>query len=151
MLVHTEEKPLQNLQVPVINRIAVSLDFSNNDEKVIAYALAQGKQSAHYVLMHIVETASASYLGESTDDYETRKDLERLGLYADQLQKLGFTVTTHLGYRNRVNEIIRIVKEENAHMLIMGAHRHTGLKDLLYGQTVDAVRHKLSIPLLIVS
>ena len=151
MLVHNEEKPLQNLEVPLISRIAVSLDFSDNDEKVVAYALAQGKESAHYILMHIVETASSSYLGESTDDYETREDLERLRLYADQLQKLGFAVTTHLGYRNRVNEIVRIVKEENAHMLIMGAHRHTGIKDLLYGETVDGVRHKLSIPVLIVS
>ena len=117
----------------------------------MAYALAQGKQSAQYILMHIVETASSGYLGDATDDYETRKDLERLKLYSDQLQKLGFTVSTHLGYRNRVNEIVRIVKEENAHMLIMGAHRHSGIKDLLYGETVDAVRHKLPIPVLIVS
>ena len=151
MLIHGEEKPLQNLQVPVINKIAVSLDFSDNDEKVVAYALAQGKQSAQYVLMHIVETASASYLGEATDDFETRKDKERLQLYAQQLNDLGFIVTTHLGYRNRVNEIVRIVKEENADMLIMGAHRHSGIKDLLYGETVDAVRHKLLIPVLIVS
>ena len=151
MLIHGEEKLLQNLQVPDFAKIAVSLDFSDNDEKIVAYALAQGKQSAQYVLMHIVETASASYLGDATDDFETRKDKERLQLYADQLNSLGFSVTTHLGYRNRVNEIVRIVKEANADMLIMGAHRHSGIKDLLYGETVDAVRHKLQIPVLIVS
>lgn len=151
MLIHGEEKLLQNLQVPDFAKIAVSLDFSDNDEKIVAYALAQGKQSAQYVLMHIVETASASYLGDATDDFETRKDKERLQLYADQLNSLGFSVTTHLGYRNRVNEIVRIVKEANADILIMGAHRHSGIKDLLYGETVDAVRHKLQIPVLIVS
>lgn len=151
MLIHGEEKLLQNLQVPDFAKIAVSLDFSDNDEKIVAYALAQGKQSAQYVLMHIVETASASYLGDATDDFETRKDKERLQLYADQLNSLGFSVTIHLGYRNRVNEIVRIVKEANADMLIMGAHRHSGIKDLLYGETVDAVRHKLQIPVLIVS
>ncbi|HRH48224.1 MAG TPA: Nramp family divalent metal transporter [Panacibacter sp.] len=151
MLIHGEEKLLQNLQVPDFAKIAVSLDFSDNDEKIVAYALAQGKQSAQYVLMHIVETASASYLGDATDDFETRKDKERLQLYADQLNSLGFSVTTHLGYRNRVNEIVRIVNEANADMLIMGAHRHSGIKDLLYGETVDAVRHKLQIPVLIVS
>ena len=151
MPIHGEEKLLQNLEAPVFAKIAVSLDFSDNDEKLVAYALAQGRQTAQYVLMHIVETASSGYLGEATDDFETRNDKERLQLYANQLQNLGFTVTTHLGYRNRVNEIVRIVHEEGADMLIMGAHRHTGIKDLLYGETVDSVRHKLAIPVLIVS
>ncbi len=151
MLIHGEQKPLQNLLVPAIKRIAVSLDFSSNDEKMVAYALAQGKQSVHYILMHIVETASASYLGDATDDFETRNDKNRLLTYASQLQNLGYTVSIHLGYRNRVNEIVRIVTEEKADMLIMGSHRHTGLKDLIYGETVDSVRHKLTIPVLIVS
>ena len=36
-------------------------------------------------------------------------------------------------------------------MLVIGAHGHSGLKDLIYGQTVDAVRHELDIPVLVVS
>jgi manganese transport protein len=33
----------------------------------------------------------------------------------------------------------------------MGAHGHKGFKDLLFGTTVDAVRHKVKIPVLIVN
>ena len=33
----------------------------------------------------------------------------------------------------------------------MGAHGHKGFKDLLLGTTVDAVRHKIKIPVLIVN
>ncbi len=148
---HSEEKLLQNLEIPQTSHIVVALDFSNLDEKLIAHALRQGRNSASYVLMHIVETVAAKYSGEAADDYETRKDQQRLEDYAAQLKKLGYTVTTVLGYKNRVDEILRIVKKEKADMLIVGAHRHSGLKDYVYGATVDQVRHKLTIPVLIVS
>jgi manganese transport protein len=46
---------------------------------------------------------------------------------------------------------VRLVKENNADMLVIGAHGHSGIKDLLYGQTVDSVRHELKIPVLVVS
>ncbi len=36
-------------------------------------------------------------------------------------------------------------------MLVLGAHRHRGIKDYVYGATVDQVRHRLTIPVLIVS
>jgi manganese transport protein len=32
----------------------------------------------------------------------------------------------------------------------MGAHGHGGLKDLIFGTTINSVRHKLRIPLLVV-
>lgn len=148
---HSEEKMLQNLHIPQTNCIAVALDFSNLDEKLIAYALSQGRQHASYVLMHIVETVAANYSGEAADDYETRSDLQRLEDYEQQLIKLGYDVKIALGYKDRIDEIIRIVKMEQADMLVLGAHRHKGLKDYVYGATVDQVRHRLTIPVLIVS
>jgi len=36
-------------------------------------------------------------------------------------------------------------------MLVIGAHRHSGIKDLIYGETVNTVRHELAIPVLIVN
>ncbi len=149
--IHNVEKPLQIAEIPLPNKIAVALDFTIKDEKLIAYAIAQRKHNADYLLMHIVETAPAKYLGSSLDDYETRKDMQRLEKYAEQLRSMNYNVEIFLGFSNRVNEIVRLVHETKAEMLVMGAHRHTGLKDILYGATVDQVRHKLSIPVLIVN
>ena len=81
---HSEERLLQNLDIPQASRIAVALDFSTIDEKMIAYALRQGGQDASYVLMHVVETVAANYSGEAADDYETRNDLQQLEDYAQQ-------------------------------------------------------------------
>jgi manganese transport protein len=148
---HREALPLQNLFIPQTQHIAIALDFTNNDEKLIAHAISQGKQYANYTLMHIVESVSASYLGAASDDTETRKDRERLQSYAEQLTKLGYTVKVELGFKNRVSEIVRLVKAANADLLVMGAHRHTGLKDYLFGETIESVRHQLEIPVLIIN
>lgn len=151
LTIHGETALLQNLSVQPASRIAIALDFSVSDEKLIAYALAQGNTKARYILLHVVESVSASYSGPASDDDETRKDRNRLGSYALQLQEMGYTVDAYLGYKTRVKEIVRIVKESGADMLVMGAHRHTGLKDYIFGETIEAVRHSLAIPVLIVS
>ena len=148
---HSPVPELNNLHVPDIKRIAVALDFSVNDEKLIAYALHQGKKDTDYILVHVVETAPSRLLGEATDDEETRNDRQRLELYAATLQQQGYTVTAALGYNNRTREIVRLVKETQAYMLIMGAHRHKGLKDYVFGETIETVRHELDIPVLIVN
>lgn len=103
------------------------------------------------MLLHIVESPSARAFGANSDDFETRNDRQHLQSYVEQLQNKGFIVEGILGYKHRTKEIVRIVQEANADMLVMGAHLHSGIMDYLYGETVDKVRHKLRIPVLIVS
>ena len=55
-----------------------------------------------------------------------------------------------IGYGNRAKEIVRTVRESNADMLVIGAHGHAGIKDFIYGETINTVRHELKIPVLIV-
>ncbi len=148
---HGETVQLLDLSVKTNRMIAVSLDFTASDGKLIAHAVAQGNESVTYLLLHVVESVSARYLGEASDDEETRKDKLRLDNYAAQLMERGLQVTTAIGYKNRVTEIIRIVKSSGADMLVMGAHRHSGLKDYIFGETIEDVRHALAIPVLIVN
>src|SRR5205085_10246015 len=112
---------------------AIALDFSATDEKLISFAMGQGKENTHYVLLHIVESASARMLGDESDDYETRKDKERMDMYVQQLEQHGLIAEGYLGFKNRAKEIVRLVKHLNADMLVVGAHGHTGLKDFIYG------------------
>ena len=148
---HADMLPIKDLVIPEFKRIAIALDFSENDEKLLAFALGQGKPHTHYMLMHIVESASAKLLGKESDDYESRKDKERMDFYVAYLQNHGHTAEGYLGFRNRAKEIVRLVKELQADMLVVGAHGHTGLKDFIYGETVNSVRHELKIPVLVVN
>jgi manganese transport protein len=148
---HRDFKEIKNITLPKFNKIAIALDFSDNDEKLLSFAIGQGNTDTNYVLIHVVESASAKLLGTDSDDYETRIDQERLNLYIDQLKKLGFMAEGFLGFRNRPKEIVKIVKQSNADMLVVGAHGHTGLQDFIYGETVNTVRHELKIPVLVVN
>ena len=148
---HPDANSIGQLEIPVFRKIAIALDFSENDKKLIAYAIGQGKEDTSYLFMHIVESASAKLLGEQSDDYETRQDQEKMDFYTSQMHELGLRAEGILGFKNRAKEIVRIVKEKKADMLILGAHGHTGLKDFIYGQTVNTVRHELKIPVLVVN
>ena len=148
---HPDITGMINLDVPVYNKIAVALDFSENDAKLLASALGQAKQDTKFLLIHVVESATAILLGKETDDYETQKDLERLTFFVDQLKDRGFEAEGKLGFRNRAKEIVNLVKESKADMLVVGAHGHTGIKDLIFGETVNTVRHELKIPILMVN
>lgn len=151
ILVHAAGQTLPPISKPSYTNIAVALDFSVNDSKVLSYAIGQGHNASVYTLMHIVESASANLLGEESDDYETRKDTEQLQAYVTQLNEQGISAKWEIGYRDRVKEIVRIVKSSNADILVIGAHGHTGMKDFIYGTTVNAVRHELKIPVLVVT
>ncbi len=148
---HPGVNTLQNLAIPTFAKIAVALDYTANDERLLAYAIGQGKEKSTYLLLHIVESASAKLLGKDSDDFETVKDREQMELYVRQLKERGYDAEGKIGFRNRVKEIARIVNEHNADMLVIGAHGHTGLKDFIYGETVNAVRHELKIPVLVVN
>jgi manganese transport protein len=148
---HSTSDALVKLEAPSYRKIAIALDFSENDQKLLAHAIGQGKPDTHYLLIHVVESAAARFLGKDSDDYEARTDETRLNSYIGQLREKGFDAEAKLGFQNRTREIVRIIKENNADLLVIGAHGHSGLKDWIYGETVNSVRHELKIPVLVVN
>ncbi|MEO6330389.1 MAG: Nramp family divalent metal transporter [Ginsengibacter sp.] len=147
---HPDVSGLLDLEIPVYKKIAVALNFSEYDAKLLASALGQAKHDTQFLLIHVVESPTARILGNETDDYETQKDREKLTFFVNQLKEKGFDADGKLGFRNRAKEIARIAKEEKADMLVVGAHGHTGIKDFIFGETINSVRHELKIPVLVV-
>jgi manganese transport protein len=148
--VHAEASSLQKIAVPVFNKIAVALEFSQKDEKLLSYAIGQAHEQTSFVLIHIVESVSAKVLERDADDLETRNDQQHIDFYAQRLIQMGYKANGILGFNQRAREIVRIVKENKVDMLVIGAHGHAGIKDWFYGQTIDSVRHELKIPVLVV-
>jgi len=139
------------LEAPAFKRIAVAVEFSGSDSKLLSAALGQGTPNSEYIIIHIVESPTAFIQEKDSADYETFRDQERLDAYVTQLRNSGMNVTGKLGFKNRTKEIVRIIREVDADIIIMGAHGHTGVKDWIYGQTVNSVRHALNIPVLVVN
>jgi manganese transport protein len=135
---------------PVYNRIAITLDFSSIDALTIQSALAQGGGQARYLLLHVVETAGAMVYGSDIADHESTKDTVSLENYKTQLIAKGYNVDVMIGYGNPRRTIPKMVTEFDADLLVMGAHGHKFFKDLIFGTTVDTVRHRVKVPVLIV-
>lgn len=130
--------------------IALGVDFSKQDESVLNHALALGGKNARYLLIHVVESAGALRMGEEIMDSEAKFDQENLDAYQQQLTEKGFHVETTLGFGKSAAVISNIVIKHQVDLLVMGAHGHKGLKDIILGSTVDKVRHQVNIPVLIV-
>jgi len=130
--------------------IVVSVDFSTADEAALNHAFELGGMDAKYTLIHVVETVGAMIYGNEADDHETTIDERLLQEYKEMLSQKGFTIETKLGFGNPTTVIPTIINSGNFDILVMGTHGHTGLKDLIFGTTVDKLRHKITIPLFIV-
>lgn len=147
--VHQSFEPIAMETKKSFNTILIALDFSISDQKVIQYALQLADSKSKFVLIHIVESASVKYDGNSSDDLESRQDLERLKRFADFLISNGHQTQFELGYNNRIKNIVRFCKKYQADLLIVGSHGHRGFKDFIFGETVNKLRHAVNIPVFI--
>ncbi len=128
--------------------IAITVDFSSSDNKAINKALQLGGKQAHYVFIHVLESTNAVVYGEDTNDYERNEDNENLIAYKTQLKDQGYNCEFKLGFGNPKTVIPKLI--EGCDLLVMGTHGHSTFKDILFGTTVEGVRHKIDIPLVLV-
>ena len=129
--------------------IALALDYSANDQNIIRYALQLGSTDTKFILIHVVESVSARMMGADAHDYETRKDQDHLDEYVALLASKGYPAVGQLGFKDRTDEIARIIKENNCDLLVIGSHGHNTAKDWLFGETINSVRHMITIPVFI--
>ncbi len=141
---------IEEINEKAIRRIAITLDFSTMDNEVIRHALNIGGKDAEYKLLHVTESAVALFLGKDTRDYESQVDNKNMQHYNDNLQKLGYNSSITIGYGRARKALPQMVRDFDADLLVMGAHGHRAVKDILFGSTIDAVRHDLKIPVLVV-
>ncbi|MDP2413424.1 Nramp family divalent metal transporter [Daejeonella sp.] len=147
---HGEALEIGELEKVEYKKIGITVDFSKNDRNTFRHALIQGGKSADYYLIHIVETAAARFHGEKVLDHETQSDTDNLEKYQQNLKDLGYQAHIEIGYGTAAKAISELVKAKNLDLLVMGAHGHKGISDLIFGTTVDTVRHNVNIPIMIV-
>lgn len=141
---------VENSEKAEFNKIAVTLDFSETDASTLKYAISLSNPNTKFYIIHISETAGALVLGNEIRDMESELDQKLLDDYILKMKQLGFQAFSKLGYGSPKKSIPEIVSEINPDLLVMGAHGHKTLKDLIFGTTVDSVRHNISIPLLVI-
>jgi manganese transport protein len=133
--------------------IAAAVDFSSADGAVLSHAIAAARSSRHaprVILLHVVESGGARLLGAEHHDDEAVRDQERLEMYTTELVEQGVDCSYDLGFGETVAELASLVGRHGADLLILGSHGHGAVADFVRGTSVERLRHRVNVPVLVV-
>ena len=141
-----------DLPAPVYRTILVPLDHSSRDRAAIAHAAYLARlHNATLHLLHVEEGATSRLFGPIASDAEVQAGEEYFhGIVASLAdQGLPAELTVVYGQRPK-DEIVKLARLLQPDLIVMGAHGHRGVKDLIFGNTINGVRHEVSAPVLVV-
>ncbi len=139
--------PVQQYQ-----RILVPLDHSNLDRLALSHAASLASRNhARVYLLHVEEGVTSQVYGQESSTAEVEVGRQYLNSLVESLGQMDIDVETAIRHgSNPRKEIVRYAGEIHPDLLVMGAHGHVGIKDLIFGNTINPVRHMLNIPILVV-
>ena len=140
------------LDLPRYERILVPLDHSAKDAIALRHAAVVARQhDARVLLIHVEEGATSRVYGERSATAEVQAGRDYLADVLSALEKQSVKAELLIYHSNRAaDEIIRAARQYHVDLIIMGSHGHGRLGDLIYGETIERVRHALPVPLLVV-
>jgi manganese transport protein len=134
-----------------IKNIVAALGRDESDAAVVSHALSVAKaEKAMLTLIHVVDSAPTQVYDNDIYDEHTRHDEQYLQKIADEIKDSGVAVEIALAYGDPAKELTNYTIQHKADLLVMGSHGHRLVGDLLWGETVDPVRHSVKIPVLVV-
>lgn len=136
-------------------KILVALDHTKADDALLPHIgkLASLAKS-RLLLVHVADGwAARNYdqlqLVESEEMKADRKYLEDTA--ARVRKETGLTVDAKLAMGDPPREILKLAEDEKCDLIAMTTHGHRLLGDILFGSTIEYVRHRAHVPLLVVS
>ena len=142
---------IEGIATQYSKHIAAALGRDDGDTAIVSRALTIAKaEKAMLTLIHVVDSALAQVYDNNIYDEHTRDDEQYLLEIAEEIRLSGVAVEIALAYGDPSKELVNFTVSHKVDMLVMGSHGHRLLGDLLWGQTVDPVRHQVDIPVLVV-
>lgn len=134
-------------------RILVPLENTPYDEAILAHVRHLARATgASLLLIHVADGWAARNMAqlELRESEELRADRDYLKRIADDLERDGFKVDALLAGGDPVREIIDAAMREHCDLIAMSTHGHRFLKDVIFGSVAEGVRHRCTIPVLLV-
>ncbi|CAN5859975.1 hypothetical protein BH10CHL1_BH10CHL1_47000 [soil metagenome] len=69
--------------------------------------------------------------------------------YRRELEKVGFTVCTHVRFGEPIAEIEQCIEEEKIDLVAMTTHGRTGLNRMIMGSVAQHILHHASLPIML--
>jgi nucleotide-binding universal stress UspA family protein len=134
-------------------RILVPLECSDYDDAIMAHVkdLAQLCQ-ASVVLIHVADGWAARNQHQLAlrESSEMKNDREYLESRCEALESAGIDAECVLAGGDPSSEIAAAAEREHCDLVAMSTHGHRGMQDLLRGSVANDVRHRTTVPVLMV-
>jgi len=134
-------------------KILLALDATKAGQALVAHVRELAKfHHSQLLLVHVADGWAARNFDalKLTESEEMKTDRAYLESTAADLRSAGLEVETHLALGNPPTEILKCAESQQCDLIAMTSHGHRFLADLVLGSTIEAVRHRARIPLLIV-
>ena len=135
------------------SHILVAIEHSAADQAVLSHIeQLAGLTRARLLLVHVADGWAARHfddlkLRESEEIREDRAYLEEL---CERFTARGFEVRGRIALGDPATELVKVAHEEHVDLIAMSTHGHRFLNDLIRGSTADRVRHRVTMPVLMV-
>ena len=134
-------------------RILVALENSRSDQALLPHVekLAMLLRS-ELLLVHVADGWAARHFDrlKLAESEEMKADRAYLEETAGKLRAAGLQVRVHLALGDPPEEILKAAETEQCDLIAMTTHGHRLIGDIIYGSTIEQVRHKSTVPLLVV-
>src|SRR5262245_8877220 len=134
-------------------KILVALENSSADQSLLPHVAELARRlGSHLLLLHVADGwVARNYdtlkLAESD---EMRQDKAYLDAVAASLEAEGVQATAKLALGDPPEQILHAADTENCDLIAMTSHGHGFVGDLVLGSTIHTVRHRTTIPVLVV-
>lgn len=134
-------------------KILVALENSRADETLLPHIAELAKlHGSDLLLVHVADGFAARNYDQLklAESEEMKDDRAYLESSADTLRQRGLKVDTFLALGDPAQGILKAAQDRQCDLIAMTAHGHRLLGDLLFGSTINEVRHKAQVPVLLV-
>ena len=134
-------------------KILVALENSRADETLIPHIAELAKlHGSDLLLVHVADGFVARNFDQLklAESQEMKDDRAYLESSAVTLRQRGLTVDTFLALGDPAEGILKAAEDRQCDLIAMTAHGHRLLGDLLFGSTINEVRHRAQVPVLLV-
>jgi len=134
-------------------KILVALENSRADETLLPHIVELAKlHGSDLLLVHVADGFVARNFDQLklAESQEMKDDRAYLESSAVTLRQRGLTVDTFLALGDPAEGILKAAEDRQCDLIAMTAHGHRLLGDLLFGSTINEVRHRAQVPVLLV-
>jgi nucleotide-binding universal stress UspA family protein len=133
-------------------KILVAIENSEADRTILEHVEPLARLTgARLLLVHVADGWAARHFNELNlrESEEMQQDRAYLARVRALLESHGLEVDAALRAGDPAKEICKVAEEEGVDLIAMATHGHRGVSDVIHGETVDGVRHKVRMPVLL--